>query len=160
MQTETMLALQSCLKRDESKENQTRQMCLVRMILKINQDVVRKGLMQIEHYKSETADFPMLWKGLTLVRGGMEPQDVVSILRNMAVANQVDLLESLLVIDGVQSIQYMRFPDQTKEWLFSHFHVSMHQQLTMCLKDLDIDAWKPLCGVLSKEEIEKLLERV
>ena len=48
MQTELMLALQSCLKKDYSEKNQLKQIDLMRMILEINQDVIVHGISKLE----------------------------------------------------------------------------------------------------------------
>ncbi len=153
MQTEIMLALQGCLKKDYSEENQLKQIDMLRMMLKINQDVVIHGISKLEDYENSTTNFPMLCKGLKLVRGGMEPQIIESILLNTAFANDVDLLESLLVIDGVISIQMLRSPDETRELLLSYFSFSLQDDLKKSLQDLKLNSSEPL----DRKEIEKLL---
>ncbi len=153
MQTEIMLALQGCLKKDYSEENQLKQIDMLRMMLKINQDVVIHGISKLEDYENSTTNFPMLCKGLKLVRGGMEPQIIESILLNTAFANDVDLLESLLVIDGVISIQMLRSPDETRELLLSYFSFSLQDDLKKSLQDLKLNSSEPL----DMKEIEKLL---
>jgi len=153
MQTEIMLALQGCLKKDYSEKNQLRQTDMLRMMLKINQDVVIHGISKLEDYENSTTNFPMLCKGLKLVRGGMEPQVIESILLNTAFANDVDLLESLLVIDGVISIQMLRSPDVTRELLLSYFSFNLQDDLKKSLQDLKLNFSEPL----DMKEIEKLL---
>ncbi len=153
MQTEIMLALQGCLKKDYSEKNQLKQIDMLRMMLKINQDVAIHGISKLEHYENSTTNFPMLCKGLKLVRGGMEPQIIESILLNTAFANDVDLLESLLVIDGVISIQMLRSPDETRELLLSYFSFSLQDDLKKSLQDLKLNPSEPL----DRKEIEKLL---
>ncbi len=153
MQTEIMLALQGCLKKDYSEKNQLKQIDMLRMMLKINQDVVIHGISKLEDYENSTTNFPMLCKGLKLVRGGMEPQIIESILLNTAFANDVDLLESLLVIDGVISIQMLRSPDETRELLLSYFSFSLQDDLKKSLQDLELNSSEPL----DMKEIEKLL---
>ena len=44
MQTEIMLALRASLVKDYSKENQLKQIDMLRMMLEINQDVVVHGI--------------------------------------------------------------------------------------------------------------------
>ncbi len=153
MQTEIMLALQGCLKKDYSEKNQLKQIDMLRMMLKINQDVVIHGISKLEDYENSTTNFPMLCKGLKLVKGGMEPQIIESILLNTAFANDVDLLESLLVIDGVISIQMLRSPDETRELLLSYFSFSLQDDLKKSLQDLKLNSSEPL----DMKEIEKLL---
>ncbi len=153
MQTEIMLALQGCLEKDYSEKNQLKQIDMLRMMLKINQDVVIHGISKLEDYENSTTNFPMLCKGLKLVRGGMEPQIIESILLNTAFANDVDLLESLLVIDGVISIQMLRSPDETRELLLSYFSFSLQDDLKKGLQDLKLNSSEPL----DMKEIEKLL---
>lgn len=153
MQTEIMLALQGCLKKDYSEKNQLKQIDMLRMMLKINQDVVIHGISKLEDYENSTTNFPMLCKGLKLVRGGEEPQVIESILLNTAFANDVDLLESLLVIDGVISIQMLRSPDVTRELLLSYFSFSLQDDLKKSLQDLKLNSSEPL----DRKEIEKLL---
>ncbi len=153
MQTEIMLALQGYLKKDYSEKNQLKQIDMLRMMLKINQDVVIHGISKLEDYENSTTNFPMLCKGLKLVRGGEEPQVIESILLNTAFANDVDLLESLLVIDGVISIQMLRSPDVTRELLLSYFSFSLQDDLKKSLQDLKLNSSEPL----DRKEIEKLL---
>ncbi|MDE7222612.1 MAG: hypothetical protein K2O34_02385 [Acetatifactor sp.] len=154
MQTDTMLALQSILNKDYSEENQLKQTDMLRMVLKINQDVVCHGISRIEYYENSASVYPMLCKGLNLVRDGMEPQIIESILLNTAFANDIDLLEGLLVIDGVISIQILRPPDVTKELLLSFFSFGIQDRLRKSLQDLKLNSSEPL----SRGEIEKLLE--
>ena len=154
MQTEIMLALQSCLNKDYSDENQLKQIELLRLMLEINQEVIGRGISVLEDYESRTVIFPMLCRGLKLVRGGMEPQAIESILLNTAFANDIDLLESLLVIEGVISIQMLQSPDVTRELLLSYFRFSLQDVLRKKLNDLRINSSEPL----NRKEVEKLLE--
>lgn len=153
MQTEIMLALQSCLIKDYSEKNQLRQIDMIRIMLEINQDVIAHGISKIEDYQDYTKGFPMLSRGLKLVRGGMEPQVIESILLNTALANNVDLLESLLVMEGVISIQLLRSPDVTRELLLSYFSFNLQDLLREKLQDLKLNSSKPL----NVEEVESLL---
>ncbi|MDE6567027.1 MAG: hypothetical protein K2K70_04740 [Lachnospiraceae bacterium] len=153
MQTEIMLALWGNLKKDYTETNQLKQIDMLRMMLEINQDVVVQGISKLENYENDSAIFPLLCRGLKLVRGGMEPQAIESILLNTAFANDVDLLESLLVIDGVISIQIQRSPDVTKELLLSYFSFNLQNNLRKSLEDLKINSSEPL----DMAEIEKLI---
>jgi hypothetical protein len=154
MQTEIMLALQSCLKKDYSEKNQLKQIDMMRMILEINQDVIVHGISKLEDYQSNTMGFPMLSRGLKLVRGGIEPQVIESILLNTAFANDVDLLESLLVMEGVISIQLLRSPNVTRELLLSYFSFNLQDILRKSLQDLKLNFSQPM----NAKEIEKLLK--
>lgn len=154
MQTEIMLALQSNLKKDYSENNQLKQIDMLRMMLEINQAVVVHGISALEDYENSTLIFPMLYRGLKLIRGGIEPQVIESVLLNNALANDVDLLESLLVIEGVISIQMLRSPDVTRELLLSFFRFDMQDNIRKSLQDLKINFSEPL----NRAEIEKLLE--
>lgn len=154
MQTEIMLALQSNLKKDYTENNQLKQIDMLRMMLEINQAVVVHGISTLEDYENSTLIFPMLYRGLKLVRGGIEPQVIESVLLNNALANDVDLLESLLIIEGVISIQMLRSPDVTRELLLSHFLFDMQDNIRKSLQDLKINFSEPL----NRTEIEKLLE--
>ena len=154
MQTGIMLALQSNLKKDYSENNQLKQIDMLRMMLEINQAVVVHGISTLEDYENSTLIFPMLYRGLKLVRGGMEPQVIETVLLNNALANDVDLLESLLVIEGVISIQMLRSPDVTRELLLSYFRFNMQDNIRKNLQDLKINSSEPL----NRKEIEKLLE--
>lgn len=154
MQTEIMLALQSCLIKDYSEKNQLRQLDMIRIILEINQDVIVYGIPKIDDYQDYTEGFPMLSRGLKLVRGGMEPQVIESILLNTALANNVDLLESLLVMEGVISIQLLRSPDVTRELFLSYFSFNMQDVLRENLQDLKIN----FSQSLNVEEMKKLLQ--
>ena len=153
MQTELMLALQSCLKKDYSEKNQLKQIDLMRMILEINQDVIVHGISKLEDYRSNTMSFPMLSRGLKLVRGGIEPQVIESILLNTAFANDVDLLESLLIMEGVISIQTLRSPGVTMELLLSYFSFNLQDVLRKSLQDLKLNFSEPL----NMKEMEELL---
>ena len=153
MQTEIMLALQSCLKKDFSEENQLKQIDMLRMMLEINQDIVSYGISKIEDYENKTKIFPMLHKGLKLVRAGLEPQVIESILLNAAFVNDVDLLESLLVIEGVISIQTLRSPGVTRELLLSYFSFNLQDDLRKNLQDLKLNFSEPL----NMKEMEELL---
>ena len=153
MQTELMLALQSCLKKDYSEKNQLKQIDLMRMILEINQDVIVHGISKLEDYQSNAMSFSMLSRGLKLVRGGIEPQVIESILLNTAFANDVDLLESLLVMEGVISIQTLRSPGVTMELLLSYFSFNLQDVLRKSLQDLKLNFSEPL----NMKEMEELL---
>lgn len=153
MQTEIMLALQGSLKKDYSAKNQLKQIDMIRMMLEINQNVVVHGISKLEDYQNNTTIFPILFRGLKLVRNGMEPQVIESILLNAALANDVDLLESLLVIDGVISIQMLRSPDVTREILLSYFSFNLQDELRRNLQDLKMN----FCEPLDMNEVEKLL---
>lgn len=153
MQTEIMLALQSCLKKDYSEKNQLKQVDMLRMMLEINQDIIGYGISKIEDYENKTMIFPMLCRGVKLVRAGLEPQVIESILLNSAFANDVDLLESLLVIEGVISIQMLRSPDITRELLLSYFSFNLQDNLRKNLQDLKLNFSEPL----NMKEMEKLL---
>lgn len=154
MQIETMLALQSGLRKDDYGRNQLEQIDLVRLILEMNQDVNRYGLCKLEDYESRTVLYPLLDRGLRLVRGGVEPQVMESVLLHMAFANDLDLLESLLVLEGVCSIQMLRPADLTKELLLSFFTFEVQEECRNSLRQMQIDS----CEALRKEEIEKLLK--
>ena len=153
MQTELMLALQSCLKKDYSEKNQLKQIDLMRMILEINQDVIVHGISKLEDYQSNAMSFSMLSRGLKLVRGGIEPQVIESILLNTAFANDVDLLESLLIMEGVISIQTLRSPGVTMELLLSYFSFNLQDVLRKSLQDLKLNFSEPL----NMKEMEELL---
>ena len=153
MQTEIMLSLWGNLKKDYSEKNQLEQIKMLRMILEINQDVIVHGISKLEEYENASTIFPMLCRGLKLVRGGIEPQVIESILLNTAFANDVDLLESLLVIDGVLSIQMLCSPDVTRELLLSYFSFGLQDNLRKSLQDLRLNGSEPL----NMAEIEKLL---
>lgn len=155
MKTEIMLALQGYLNKDYSKKNQLEQIDLLRMLLEINQAVVAHGISKLEDYENSTLIFPMLYRGLKLVRGGMEPQVIETVLLNSAFANEVDLLESLLVIEGVISIQMLRSPDETRELLLSFFSFGLQDNIRKGLQDLKINISEPL----NRKEIDKLLEK-
>lgn len=95
----------------------------------------------------------MLSRGLKLVRGGIEPQVTESILLNTAFANDVDLLESLLVMEGAISIQTLRSPGVTMELLLSYFSFNLQDVLRKSLQDLKLNFSEPL----NMKEMEELL---
>lgn len=63
-------------------------------------------------------------------------------------------IESLLVIDGVISIQMLRSPDVTKELLLSYFSFHLQDDIRRNLQDLKLNSSEPL----NRKEIEKLLD--
>lgn len=71
-----------------------------------------------------------------------------------AIANDVDLLESLLIIEGVISIQLLCSPDVTRELLISYFSFDMQDVLRKSLNDLKLNFIEPL----NMKEIEKMLK--
>ncbi len=75
---------------------------LVLQILDINQKVIVKGLEILEKYSSGC---PILGRGLSLVRDGLEPDYIETILLNTAISNNIDLLTALVVMEGVYAIQ-------------------------------------------------------
>ena len=154
MQTEVMFALQNCLKKDYSEKNQLKQIGIIRIMLEINQDVIANGISRLENYQSHSMSYPMLSKGLELVRGGLEPQAIETMLLNTAIANDVDLLESLLIIEGVISIQLLCSPDVTRELLISYFSFDMQDVLRKSLNDLKLNFIEPL----NMKEIETMLK--
>ena len=95
----------------------------------------------------------MLSRGLKLVRGGIEPQVIESIFLNTAFANDVDLLESLLIMEGVISIQTLRSPGVTMELLLSYFSFNLQDVLRKSLQDLKLNFSEPL----NMKEMEELL---
>lgn len=123
-------------------------------MLEINQDVFANGISRLENYQSHSMSYPMLSKGLELVRGGLEPQAIETMLLNTAIANDVDLLESLLIIEGVISIQLLCSPDVTRELLISYFSFDMQDVLRKSLNDLKLNFIEPL----NMKEIEKMLK--
>jgi hypothetical protein len=66
----------------------------------------------------------------------------------------VDLLESLLVMEGVISIQLLRSPDVTRELLLSYFSFNLQDILRKSLQDLKLNFSQPM----NAKEIEKLLK--
>lgn len=155
MQIDVMLALQDRLKKDYSKKNQLGQTALLRVMLEINQAVVVSGIAILEEYEEDILIFPMLCRGLGLVRNGVEPKVIETILLNTALTNDVDLLESLLVIEGVLSIQTLQAPDVTKELLLSYFSLDIQDSVRKGLQDLKLNCSE----VLRMEEVEKLIEK-
>lgn len=153
MRMDIILALQSHLKKDYSEENQYKQAEMIDLILEINQAVICSGIGKLEDYEHKTRMFPMLFRGLKLVRSGVEPQIIESILLNIALANNIDLLESLLVIEGVSSIQILRSPDLTKELVLSYFSFPVQDQVRERLQHVKLNSSEPL----TRKEVEKLL---
>lgn len=154
MQAEIMFALQNCLKKDYSEENQLRQIDIIRIMLEINQEVKGNGISKIENYQGHYMSYPMLSKGLELVRSGLEPKVIETILLNTAIANDMDLLESLLLIEGIISIQMLHSPSVTRELLLSYFSFDMQNILRESLNDLKLNLIEPL----NMNEVEKMLK--
>lgn len=154
MKVEIMLAMHSALKRDYSEKNQLKQLELLRAILEINQEVFVHGIGRIEDYERNMKKYPLFCSGLKLVRAGVEPQVVESVLLNAAIANEGDLLESLLVVDGVLSIQVLRSPDVTKEILLAYFGFDLQERLREGVVDLRLNGGRPL----DKGELMDLLK--
>lgn len=153
MRTDTTLAMMNMLKRDYSEESQLKQFGTVRQLLKINQDVIVHGIAVLEEYVRDTAFSPLLCKGLKLVWAGIEPRVTEAVLVNTALANDMDLLESLLITEGVISIQTANPPGITTELLLSYFTFDIQEQLEKSLEELRIKRTYPL----SAEEVKQLL---
>lgn len=79
-----------------------------------------------------------------MVRGGMESQVIESILLNAAFANDVDLLESLLVIDRAILIEMLRSSDVTREMRLSYFSFNLQNSFRKIQQDLKMNFSEPL----------------
>lgn len=108
----------SNIPKEYSLENQKKVLELVLQILDLNQKVIVKGLGILEKYSSGG---PILDRGLRLVRDGLEPGYIETILLNTAISNNIDLLTSLVVMEGVYAIQTVQPPHITRELLKAYF---------------------------------------
>lgn len=79
-----------------------------------------------------------------MVRGGMESQVIESILLNVVFANDVDLLESLLVIDGAILIEMLRSSDVTRKMWLSYFSFNLQDSFRKIQQDLKMNFSEPL----------------
>ena len=119
MKEQILCALHSTnIPKEYSLENQKRVLKIVLQILELNQNVIVKGLGILEQYSSGC---PILDRGLRLVRDGLEPDYIETILLNTAIANNIDLLTVLVVMEGVYAIQTIQPPYITRELLKSYF---------------------------------------
>lgn len=119
MKEQTLCTLyNSKVPKDNSIENQKKVLELVRQILDLNQKVIVEGIGIFENYNSGC---PILDRGLRLVRDGVEPDYIETILLNTAITNNIDRLTALVTIEGVNAIQTARSPYITREILKSYF---------------------------------------
>lgn len=119
MKGQTLCTLcNSKIPKDNSIEKQKKVLKFVRQILELNQKVIVEGIGILENY---TSGYPILDRGLRLVRDGVEPDYIEAILLNTAITNNVDLLTAQAAIEGVNSIQTARSPHITRELLKSYF---------------------------------------
>lgn len=153
MKTEIMLGLYNNLNKDFSDNHQLEQIDLLKGILKINQDVVSCGLMKIHDHRDFLKGYPLLEKGLNLVMEGIDPEVIESIMINSALVNNIDLLESLIIIEGVLSIQMMR-TIETYQLLLSYFSFGVQNIIENQLNELKIKK----SDVLRLEELNRLLK--
>ena len=110
--------INSNLPKDYSRKNQKEILKLAFLILDINQRVLKEGIGIFEDYCSH---YQLLDKGLQLIRMGFDPELTETLLLNTAVINDIDLLTSLVTIEGVYGIQTAQPPYITKELLKSYF---------------------------------------
>lgn len=153
MEVGTFLAIESRLNYVDTVEEQRKFSPLITEILKINQEVIKKGLSALEKYIRDDKLPILLRKGLRLVHYAMEPQIIETILLNTAIVNHMDGLTALICLDGVLSIQKMYSPDITKELLFSYLRLDILDEVNEEVGKLKMDSSTPL----SAEELQKLL---
>lgn len=110
--------INSNLPKDYSWKNQKEILKLAFLILDINQRVIKEGIGIFEDYCSH---YQLLDKGLQLIRMGLDPELTETLLFNTAVINDIDLLTSLVTIEGVHGIHTAQPPYITKELLKSYF---------------------------------------
>lgn len=157
MQVQTLsILLNHCS--DNSVIDQKGKLDLFSFILEINQKVVTNGLSILEEYETDAYKIPILSRGISLIRKGIDPDTIESILLNMAIINHIDLLTSLLVLEGTLSIQILRPPHVTKELLLSFFGLDYIDYIDResDKSGLQINRMDPL----STEEIHTLIDGV
>jgi len=147
--------LNSNLPKDYSLANQKNVLKLVILILDINQKVIEKGISMFEDYCSQ---YPVLDKGLRLIRMGLEPSIIETLLLNTVIVNNIDLLTSLVIIEGVHDIQTAQSPHVTKELLKSYFTLEFYTEFEdECVKsNLKINNSQ----MISAKEVAKLIDSI
>ncbi len=136
---------------DYSLENQKRVLKMVIVILKMNREVLKEGIGIFEDY---TSTYPLLDRGLRLIRMGLEPELTENLLLNAVIANHTDILTGLVTLEGIYSIQAARLPQITMEVLKSHFLLEFEAEFEeeIAKSNLNITS-----TVISRQEVEKLI---
>ena len=101
----------------------------------MNQKVIVEGLGILEKYSSGC---PILDRGLRLVRDGLEPDYIETILLNTAISNNIDLLTALVVMEGVYAIQTAQSPYITRELLKAYFTFDFEKEFDSGVNKSDI----------------------
>lgn len=139
------------LPRDYSLENQKSVLEMVMVILRINREVMKKGIGILEDYIS---GYPLLDRGLQLIRMGLEPELIENLLFNAVIANNMDLLTGLVTLEGIYSIQTVQLPQITMEVLKSHFPFAFVAEFEEKIveSNLNINRME-----INRQEVEKLI---
>lgn len=147
--------INSNLPKDYSLANQKKVLKIVLLILDINQKVIKKGISMFEDYCSQ---YSVLDKGLQLIRMGLEPSIIETLLLNTVIVNNIDLLTSLVIIEGVHDIQTAQSPYVTKELLKSYFTLEFDAEFEdECVKsNLKINNSQ----VISAKEVAQLIDSI
>lgn len=145
--------INSNLPKDYSMKNQKEILNLAFLILDINQRVIKEGIGIFEDYCSH---YQLLDKGLQLIRMGFDPELTESLLFNTVVINGIDLLTSLVTIEGVHGIQTAQPPYITKELLKSYFALNFDAEFEAeyAKRDQKADNFEPI----SAKKVTALIE--
>lgn len=139
------------LPRDYSPENREKVLKMAVVILEVNQKVIQKGIGILEDYLSK---YPLLNRGLQLIRMGLEPELTETLLLNAAIADNTDLLTALAALEGIHGIQTAQLPQTTKELLKSHFPLEFEAEFEeeIAKSSLNIGS-----TIISRQEVERLI---
>lgn len=155
MQITTKLAIYTYANKVVKSEEQAEYTLLVCELLKINQEVYVNGIAELESYENDMKLPFLLRKGLAMVRTGLEPDIIESVLLNIVLTNKLDFLSSVVIIDAVLSIQQLLEPGITREILLSYFVLDD----VIAVKNETMDIKYNFSQNLSKQEIHNLIDQ-
>lgn len=138
--------------KDYSYGNQKQALGLAMQIIRILGRVRKEGIHILEGLDS---GYPMLDRGLRLVALGIEPDIVEGVMVRTLLVNGMDLLEGLLITEGVRIIQTGTSPGIAKELLKSYFTFEFEEEFEQGCAGIGLDLDS---GLLSQEEISRLLK--
>lgn len=160
MNIQTLQTLIQCSsERDFSEKNQQECFELVKIIIIINQNLNKDGIKILDEYISNTKiKYPVLKRGLSLIKLGVEPKYIESILLNTIIINKTDFLASLIILEGISLILQNEAPHITKQILKSFFLLEFDTYFETEFANSNIKIND--IQVLSEKEIQELLNKV
>jgi flagellar motor component MotA len=142
-------------KEHNSLEKQREYLELVKFILILNQDVIKKGLNVLDNYIKDNR-YPILSRGLLLILQGTDPNDVQRIIINTIIVNNTDFLSSMIILEGIIAIQENQNPYLTKELIKSYFTLEFDSIFEEDIKKINLES---TIQVLDSNTINILLNK-